>query len=208
VGNVITQANAGLEPETLILTEGGGLFQFRRTSVRLTAFTSRLADAVTNVTVSSSPDLIIRRRENAGAVRASGLEVEADHELTDRVSISGMMAFTRSRFEDTPGLSGNHVPQVPGWQGALAVKWQPLSQMVVQTQIRSFASQFEDDRNTLRLRSATLVDVSATRSLARGVGVFAAVENLFDIEYDTGRTPIRTVGIPLTVHAGVRVGWR
>ena len=34
---------------------------------------------------------------------------------------------------------------------------------------------------------------------------FFAVENLFDKDYDTGRTPLRTIGYPRTIRAGVRI---
>ena len=43
------------------------------------------------------------------------------------------------------------------------------------------------------------------RTLARGIQAFAGVENLFNVEYDTGRTPLRAIGWPRTLHAGVRV---
>ena len=36
---------------------------------------------------------------------------------------------------------------------------------------------------------------------------FVAVENLFDADYDSGRTPLRTVGPPRRVRAGVRVAF-
>jgi outer membrane receptor protein involved in Fe transport len=49
------------------------------------------------------------------------------------------------------------------------------------------------------------VDVSASRELVRGVQAFLAVENLFDAEYDVGRTPIRTVGWPRTLRVGARL---
>jgi outer membrane receptor protein involved in Fe transport len=208
VGNVLTLANAALRPETLVLIEGGAVVQLKDTSLRFTAFTSRLDDAVTNVTISSTPQLITRRRENAGAVRATGLEVEGQHPVVRTVWVTGTLAGTRSRFVDTPGLTGNHVPQVPTWQGAVGLRWQPMSGTTVQAQVRALGQQFEDDRNSLQLRRATLVDVSATRMLGRGTSLFAAVENLFDVDYDTGRTPTRTVGIPVTGHFGVRAAWR
>ena len=34
---------------------------------------------------------------------------------------------------------------------------------------------------------------------------FVAVENLFDNEYDVGRTPILTTGLPRAVRAGVQI---
>ena len=115
------------------------------------------------------------------------------------------MAFTRSRFVDTPALSGNRVPQVPVWQGTAAVRWTAPGAVGVQVQLRAFGDQFEDDRNTLVLRQAALVDLSLTRPVTRSVAAFATVENLFDTDYDTGRTPTRTIGMPLTIRGGVRL---
>jgi hypothetical protein len=37
------------------------------------------------------------------------------------------------------------------------------------------------------------------------VQVFAAVENAGNVDYDVGRTPQRTVGVPRTFRAGVRL---
>ena len=69
-------------------------------------------------------------------------------------------------------------------------------------------SSTKDDRNTLILRSATLVDASADGPLGRSTRWVAAIENLFNTEYDTGRTPLRTIGTPLTVRVGLRFDFR
>jgi len=45
----------------------------------------------------------------------------------------------------------------------------------------------------------------SSRSLARSVQLFLGVENLFDVEYDVARTPVRSIGWPITVRAGVRL---
>jgi outer membrane cobalamin receptor len=72
-------------------------------------------------------------------------------------------------------------------------------------QTRFVGAQFEDDLNTLTLEDYVVVDVSATRPLARTVQLFLGVENLFDVEYDVGRTPLRNIGWPRTFRGGVRV---
>ena len=73
------------------------------------------------------------------------------------------------------------------------------------TQVRVTGAQFEDDQNTFVLRRATVVDVYAGRSIVRQLQAFVAVENLFDSEYDVGRTPILTTGLPRAVRAGVQI---
>jgi outer membrane receptor protein involved in Fe transport len=205
VGNVLTLPNAALDPEKLASGEGAVLWERRRTTLRMTVFASSLDQAITNVTVSTTPQLTTRRRQNAGVVRASGLEAEGEYRASSRLSLLASLALTRARFADTPGLSGNRVPQVPIWQGTAGARWLAPGEITVQTVLRAFGDQFEDDRNTLVLRQAALVDVSLTRRVARGFAAFAAIENLLDTEYDTGRTPTRTIGTPFTVRVGVRL---
>jgi outer membrane receptor protein involved in Fe transport len=72
-------------------------------------------------------------------------------------------------------------------------------------QARAFGPQFDDDLNQLELERYGVVDLSASQELLRGVTVFVAVENLFDKDYDVGRTPLRTVGWPRSVRAGARL---
>jgi outer membrane cobalamin receptor len=204
-GNVLTLPNADLEPERLLTGEGGALVDLGRGTVRVTAYAGRLSDAVTNVTQTVTPQLITRRRENAGAIRARGIETEGEYRLSSTLTAGGALALTRSTFDDTPGLTGNAVPQVPRWQGSARLTWMAPSALVVSAQVRAFADQWEDDRNTLVLEQAGLLDLSVAQTITRRLTWFGAVENLFDTEYDTGRTPTRTIGFPRTLRAGVRV---
>jgi outer membrane receptor protein involved in Fe transport len=205
VGNVVTLPNEALEPEELLTVEGGALLQGARGSVRATVFVGTLDNAVTNVTLSTTPQLITRQRENAGGIRATGLELEGELRSGSSLTWTGSAGFTRSRFRDTEGLTGNTVPQVPSWQVAAGVRWLAARATTVQGLVRAFSDQFEDDRNTLTLRGAALVDASVSHVVDRRLSLFAAVENLFDVEYDTGRTPLRTIGMPRGVHVGARV---
>ena len=72
-------------------------------------------------------------------------------------------------------------------------------------QARFVGAQFEDDLNKLMLDKYAVVDASATRPLTRSVQLFLGMENLFDVEYDVARTPVRSIGWPFTVRAGVRL---
>jgi hypothetical protein len=65
--------------------------------------------------------------------------------------------------------------------------------------------QFEDDRNTLVLRRAVAVDLTASRWLAARCLAFAVTENLLDNDYDVGRTPLRTTGSPRLLRVGLRL---
>ena len=63
---------------------------------------------------------------------------------------------------------------------------------------------WEDDRNTLVLDSALLLDLFVARRLAGGLEVFAAAENLLDADVVVGRTPVRKLGAPRLIRGGLR----
>src|SRR4030095_4335141 len=91
VGNVLTQANAGLKAERLTGGEGGASFTSfdRRLRVRGTFFWSEIARPIANVTLTVTPDLITRRRQNLGRTLARGVELETEAHLTHRLMLSG-----------------------------------------------------------------------------------------------------------------------
>lgn len=211
VGNALTNPNPLLEPETMTGVEGGVLTSFGRTSFRATAFLNNLDGAIANVTLSQTPALITRQRQNSDTIRATGVEFELDTRLTDALSFNGQVVLTSSHFRGsvaTPALEGNDVPQVPIYQGGLGLTWADPRWLTVATQLRFSGDQFDDDLNTFVLKAYAVWDVTASRAITKGVNAFVAVENITDTEYDTGRTPIRTVGWPRTVRVGARLSWQ
>ena len=196
--------NAALVPETLRTVEGGLAWVPRQGAVRVTVFRNDLEDAVTNVTISTTPALITRRRENVGGIDAWGSEVEGEWRLP-AVTLTGGLALTRSRFVDYAPLEGLHVPQVPRWQGSVGARGAGPLGLALAAQLRVFGEQFDDDRNTLVLGSGAVLDVSLLRAAGRRTTVFASLENLFDDQYEVCRSPVATYGQPFTLHAGVRV---
>ena len=208
VGNVVTNPNPQLDPETLTGVEGGVLFTRDIVSARVTAFWNELDGAITNVTIATAPAQITRQRQNTDTVRAAGIELEADVRPNDRWTFGGLIGITRSTFVDAPAqpaIEGNRVPQVPSFQFGLNLTYVDPRGFTGAVQGRAFGAQFDDDLNEFELDGFGVVDASATQELLRGLHVFAAVENLFDVDYDVGRTPIRTIGWPRTFRIGARV---
>lgn len=210
-GNSLTNPNPLLEPETMTGVEGGVLTSVGRASFRATAFLNNLDGAIANVTISQTPTFIVRQRQNSDAIRATGVEFEVDTRLTDALSLNGQLVLTSSHFRGsvaTPALEGNDVPQVPVYQGGFGLTWADPRWVTVATQVRFSGDQFDNDLNTLVLKAYGVWDVSASRAITRGLNAFLAVENITDTEYDTGRTPIRTVGWPRTLRVGARLSWQ
>jgi outer membrane cobalamin receptor len=208
-GNVQTNPNVLLEPERLTGGEGGMLFSRNGFSFRATGFANTLKGAVANVTLTTTPALITRIRQNSDEIRANGLELETDLRLHPTLTINAQTTFTSSHYRGsvaTPALAGNRVPQVPIVQFGGGITWTP-ELLTLSAQIRGSGDQYDDDLNTPEfiLNSYGVLDVSAARQIAHSLQGFVAVENLFDKDYDTGRTPLRTVGWPRTVRAGIRI---
>ena len=213
VGNTVTIANPLLEPETLTGVEGGVLTQFNRSSFRVTAFLNNLDGAIANVTLTQTPQQIVRQRQNSDTIRATGVEFELDTRLSSSLSASAQLVLTSSHFrgsEATPALEGKTVPQVPVWQGGLSVTWAEPQWFTAGTQVRFSGEQYDDDLNTeaFVLGAYAVWDATVSREIVRGLHGFAAVENILDKEYDTARTPIRSIGWPRTFRVGARLTWQ
>ena len=202
VGSVVTEANPDLRPEAARGLEFGASWRRNGLVFRAIGFWSRVDDAITNVTLSSGGDVIIRQRQNAARIRAAGAELEVEARLSPLFTLTGASSFTDSTFTRGP-LEGLRVPQVPGLHHAVGVrasggKWRASAGW------RYIGRQFDDDRNDFALSSSSIVDARIGWLVRRGIEVFAAVENLTDADQDVGRTPLRTVGLPRTSRAGVR----
>jgi len=76
----------------------------------------------------------------------------------------------------------------------------------IATGIRSFALQYEDDRNTLRLPGFASVQVMLRQKLMKRLSFTMAFENLLDREYLTGLGVVPNIGPPRLIRAGLRWG--
>ena len=208
LGNVLTLANEELRAERMAGVEAGALARLLdgRLSLRANLFWNEVHDAVANVTLSSTPTLITRQRRNVARVRARGIEADAEAAAGRRVTASASWLFVDSTIlaADPPALAGLKVPQVARQQGSLSLRY-AHGAMRVGLQVRFSGRQYDDDLNVFPLGRATTLDLLASRSIGRELELYAAAENMLDARFDVGRTPVRTLGPPRSVRAGVRV---
>lgn len=212
VGTVTTNANPDLVPETLTGFETG--LDLGRPDAplgaSLTAFVNELTDAVTNVTIAPNT----RERRNLDRVRVQGLEASLRARPHATVELSAAYLFTDARVTD-PGsaapasLDGNRLAQVPRHTITTSLDWRAPFDVRLNARARWFSAQYEDDENTLRLAPAATVDLGVSRRLNHHWEFFVAIENLFDVEIETGRTSAGVVSIapPRWSRAGLRYDW-
>ena len=213
VGNVLTLANPALRAERLTGGEIGasaGAFH-RKLTARATFFWSRLSRPVANVTLDVEPSLITRQRQNLGSTRSRGFELDFAARVSDAVTLSGGYQFAAAtvlRFPADPALEGLSIPHVPRHVLAFQALYRGGGWATVGLQARYSGAEFDDDQNRLILRRYFELDALASRSLGRGVEVFAAAENLLNQRCDVGRTPVLTTGPPLQARVGLRLALR
>jgi outer membrane receptor protein involved in Fe transport len=210
VGNVLTLANNNLRAERLTGGETG--IRFNSTDARLAArasfFWNEINRPVANVTLTTTPALITRQRQNLGRTRSRGLEFEADARLNQDWKLSTGYLFadaTVVKFPINQALEGLMIPQVARHQFTFQLKFDKPAIATVSLQGRASSSQFDDDQNLFRLGSYYTLDAFASRRVSRSLNVFLAAENLFNQRYEVGKTPVTTLGPPILVRAGLRV---
>ena len=209
VGNVVTNANAALKAERLTGGDAGiGVDRLGgRLFVRSNFFWSEIDDSVANVTLSTTPTLITRQRQNLGTIRARGIEVSALARLDKHWELSSEYLLTDSTVLSFPAnrsLEGLLVPQVPRHQFNFQVNY-ATSAWLVGTQGRFVSKQFDDDQNTLPLERFFTLDAEVSRRVSERMRVFAAFQNLTGSRYEISSTPVLTVGPPVLFRLGARV---
>ena len=197
VGNAVTRANSALRPERLFGVEAGVDFVGEASRGGITFYRNSLDDLITNVTLSVTPDLIIRQRRNAAAALIRGVEVNASRRLGNWQAEAAYL-FADSRFR-----GGARLPQVPKHQGSAQLSFQHGGTLAV-AGVRSYALQFEDDRNTLLLPGYASVQVYARQWLTASLAALASFENLLDRQYLAGFTPTPVLGPPRLWRVGLR----
>ncbi|WP_369062468.1 TonB-dependent receptor [Caulobacter sp. 73W] len=199
VGNDITEANAGLEPERLFGGELGVGGDLAGLTWSLSAFATRLEDAIANVTIGAGPGTfpvagfvpaggVLRQRQNVGHIEASGMEIEASKDFGDDLRLRAALSGTDAEVNGAaaaPQLTGKRPAQAPRWTVTAGGEWRMNTVLTASLDLRYESARWEDDLNTRRLSSALTTDVRLDADLGRHARLFVAADNLFDAKVET-----------------------
>ncbi|MBA4804870.1 MAG: TonB-dependent receptor [Brevundimonas sp.] len=221
VGNDITEANAGLEPERLRGVETGWSWAGERASLSAGVFWNRIEDAIVNVTLAEGPGTfpragfvpaggVLRQRRNAGTIEAVGVEVDGRLAVTDALSVRAAAAFTEAEVDggsDAPQLTGLRPAQAPRWSATAGLDWRATDRLALAADLRWESDRYEDDLNSRVLEGAVTAAVRADWTLRPGVDLWLAADNLFDAEVEVAEsgTGVAGYGPPRTLRLGVRL---
>ena len=199
-GNAITQANAGLVPETLFGAEAGFDFVGEKTHASLTFYRNSLRNLITNVTVQNGAT-IIRQRQNGAASLARGIEASLHRDWGD---FQGELSYL---FADSRFITGPRIAQVPRNQGTAQLSYRRKSTLI-SGGLRAYSLQFDDDLNQFVLPGFATVGLAAKQTLTRNLTAHVAVDNLLGRQYLVALTPTPNTGSPLLVRVGLRLQLR
>ncbi len=214
VGADATAANPALAPEQMKGAELGiDLTPAQGVSLRATAFTNKLTDAIGNVTLAQGPGTFpgvgfvagaYRQRVNIDAVRSNGLELDARIERGGW-RLAASYAYSDARISGSgraAALDGLRPAQVPAHTASGTLGWRGLS-----TTLRYVSAQFEDDSNSRRLNDAVTLDAVAVVPVAGRMSVFVRGENVTDARVETAisATGVIERAAPRTIWIGLRL---
>lgn len=227
-GNVITESNPELKPESLTgIDVGADLFLGSAVTARVTGFWSVVKDPALEVTLALAGATgrtiapcgfvpaggTCRRRENIEEFKTSGIETELEARPNRYWTLGGSYAFnpteiTKARTQ--PQLVGRVARGTAKHQGTILVGFDNPSILAANLTTRFVGKRFDDDVNLLPLESFTVVDMRVSRRLTSNANAFVTVENVFDREYEATRAANGFVrnGGPRFFEGGLQYRWR
>lgn len=224
VGNDVTEANPELDPERLYGADAAIGRDGDELSWSLGIFAVQLADPITNVTLGMGPGVFppgvsvpaggaYRRRLNAGAIDAVGVEADAHGAWNERLSWRAALSYTDAEVDGenvAPQLTGLRPAQAPAWSATAGVMWRAWAGGAVSADARYESARFDDDLNTRRLGDALTLDLRFEQDVTERAALFIALDNALDAEIATGATAdgVTLYGAPRAVRAGVRLASR
>jgi outer membrane receptor protein involved in Fe transport len=218
VGNVVTNPNSELRAERLTGAEAGAEFNafHQRVTGRGTFFWSDVTDPIANVTLTVTPSLITRQRQNLGRTRSRGFDLDATFHLTRTLGLTAGYEFVNATvvsFSASPDVVGLQIPEVPRnvftfqatYSNPSAGSWWQKATLGIQG--RFVGKQYDDDQNQLPLDKFFVTDALLSYPLGHGLEAFAAAENIFDQSYAVAATPVLNLGAPRLYRLGFRLNF-
>jgi outer membrane receptor protein involved in Fe transport len=205
IGNVVTLSNENLRAERAVNYESGASYNRNNFYLRGNFFWTRISQPVSNVTLSVTPALITRRRQNVGETRARGAEIEMETRIKQfNFSVGYLLADSRiEKFPANRNLENLFVPQTARHQFTFQTRY-AKRYWTFALQGRASSRQFDDDLNLFRLEPYFQLDAFAARRVRENFQIFIGIENVFNSRYSIGRTPVRTLSSPANLRVGIR----
>jgi outer membrane cobalamin receptor len=197
VGNIVTLANNALHTETLFGSEVGVDYNMENGGFHLTFYRNAMNGLITNATLTTTPTLITRQRQNTGDSEARGIEANINRRWHDWRGEASYL------YADSNYATGYRIPEVARNQGTAAIGYEH-GRTLAFVGLRATSAAFDADMNTYRLPGYLTMQMSIRERLMKNVSAALEIENLLDRLYYTGFTPNATIGSPFLIRLGIR----
>lgn len=217
VGQQTTLANPALLAERATGFELGGEFaqlQVRGRTlghVRASYFWTEVNRPISAVGLSETATTQTLQRQNLGQIRSRGLSLETgttswrglDLTVGWQLAVATVTAFNAASAVQA-NLRGNWIPQVPREAVVVTGNWSRPQLVNLHAFVSYTGHAYDDAANRYLLHPYARVDLSADRTLWRGLAVYAGAQNLLNRAIEAGRTPVLTLAAPRLVEGGLR----
>ncbi len=211
-GLTLLLGNPDLDPEKILSYEVGVNHAFgQQVYLSLTLYQSWLDDLINNRTIERiigpGPPRDIRQQDNISKVRAQGIELELQYNVTRELYGFLNYTFNESKIMDDDvdsTLEGNYLSNSPLNKLNLGLTYDDPEILTVGLRVSYVDDSYDDNENTAELDSYWTFDVKFARNFGKHVRLSFAIENLFDEEYDipsftTFKSPGRLWSLGLTL---------
>ncbi|MFT3996131.1 MAG: TonB-dependent receptor [Asticcacaulis sp.] len=199
VGNDVTEANSALKPERLSGMEIGWRYAGGTVWFDAGLFHNRLSDPVSNITLGYGPATfpiagfipaggVLRQRQNAGEVRATGVEFSGQWQVSSRWALNASGTFTDARMGGgDPALAGKRPAQAPDYLLSIGARHR-RGTMAAGADWVFIGRSFEDDLNRQRLSPAAKLRFDVEQALTPRLGIALVIDNALDADIEIQRT--------------------
>ena len=217
VGQQTTRANPSLLAERATGFEFGGEFADIRVNghelgrLRASYFWTEVNRPVSTVVLSQTATSQTLQRQNLGQIRSRGLSLEGasrqwrglDVGAGYQLAVATVTAFNTSSALQA-NLLGKWIPEVPRNMATATVNYERPAVVNLHLIVSYTGRTFDDSANQFVLHPYARFDMSADRSIWRGLSLYAGAQNLLNRTIDAGRTPLLTLAAPRLVEGGLR----
>lgn len=209
LGNTVTQANSQLRAERLSGAESGVNLFFRTMRFHTAYFWAEVSDPIATVTLTATPKLITRQRQNLGRTLSQGVEADAEWH-SSHIDVRAGYQYVNATVDSFPAnrlLEGLELPQVAPHQFTFQTLYRAPQRWTFAVQGRASNRQFDDDLNQFPLDAYFQMDAYASKRLSSRLEAFTAIENIFNSRAVVARTPNVNLGSPILARVGIKLNF-
>ncbi|WP_313666025.1 TonB-dependent receptor domain-containing protein [Shinella sp.] len=170
-----------------------------RLTVNSNLFYMDFKNAQYTIPVVISPGVTQSYTINAEEAHAYGLEIGADYQLLDNLTLKGSAGILRTKIDriaSNVAYEGNEFAKAPGYMVTFGASWDVTEKLNLSGQVRHLDGYYSDTSNTAAyaIKPYTIADIRASYKLHDNMEAYGYVKNVFDERSPTYMQQNRGIG--------------